>query len=311
MPCADLRQRGAALIMALLAMALVAGTAAAMIGDFGHSLEIVSGRHDQTQARILARGAVDWARNVLAEDDRTSTVDHALEPWNVKVPPTPVEEGEVSGELQDLSGLFNLNNLVSSGKVSTQNQSRMIRLLEILNIPAGRAQVLTSTLIDWLDNNQVAGTGDGAETTGTATDGSPIAPFDGPLVHIDELIHVPGFDAELVDRLRPYVTALPSPSDININQSPAEVLAVVVSGLDPDQARVLVAERERAWFKDVADFVARLPEGAEVDDISRIAVKSRYFLATGRARYGVAVARMDILLDRKQRWSDIIWQRIL
>ena len=92
-------QRGAAVILALLTVALVAGLAAASVGDLGVAMDQVTGRHDQAQARQLARGAVDWARNVLAEDARSSSVDHLGEAWATKVPPTPVEEGEVSGEL--------------------------------------------------------------------------------------------------------------------------------------------------------------------------------------------------------------------
>jgi general secretion pathway protein K len=39
-------------------------------------------------------------------------------------------------------------------------------------------------------------------------------------------------------------------------------------------------------------------------------VQSRFFLVTGRARRGVAMVRMEVLLDRNETWPDIVWQRI-
>ena len=46
-------------------------------------------------------------------------------------------------------------------------------------------------------------------------------------------------------------------------------------------------------------------------DPARIAITSRHFLATGRARYGVAMVRMEVLLDRSQNWPTIVWQKLL
>lgn len=305
------RARGAALLMAMLTMALVAGVAGMLLADFGHSLDSVAGRHDQAQARLLARAAVDWARNVLAEDERTTSVDHAREPWNVKVPPTPVEEGEVSGEIRDQSGLFNLNSLAPSGKRDPVAIASFARLLVQLGVAGSNATALAEGLSDWLDVDRVAWSGSGPENVPDGPDGTPAYPANGPLVQVDELARVPGFDAALRERLRPFVAALPAPSQVNVNIAPAEVLVAMLPRLRIDQAQVLAAERDRAWFKDLADFSARLPDGVSLDDSTRYAVTSRFFLATGRARFGVAVARMEILLDRKQRWSDILWQRIL
>ena len=132
-------QRGAAVILVLLTVALVAGLAAASVGDLGVAMDQVTGRHDQAQARQLARGAVDWARNVLAEDARSSSVDHLGEAWATKVPPTPVEEGEVSGELQELSGRLNLNNLVRADGSSGATRADIV---EVAQFQRGRRAIV-------------------------------------------------------------------------------------------------------------------------------------------------------------------------
>ena len=145
------RQRGAAVILALLTVALVAGLAAAAVGDLGVAMDQVTGRHDQAQARQLARGAVDWARNVLAEDARGSTVDHLGEAWAVQVPPTPVEEGELAGDIREQSGRINLNNLVQADGPDLGEMDQFLRLLAILGVGDSQALDLRAALLDWLD----------------------------------------------------------------------------------------------------------------------------------------------------------------
>ena len=130
---------------------------------------------------------------------------------------------------------------------------------------------------------------------------------------VAELAQIRGFSPALVARLTPFVAALPAGSRINVNTAPAEVLVAAAPGLGVDTARVLVAERGRAWFKDVADFEARLKSRSPDanPDISRLATTSRHFLVTGRARFGVAMVRMEVLLDRSQNWPTIVWQKLL
>jgi general secretion pathway protein K len=160
-------------ILALLTVALVAGLAAAAVGDLGVAMDQVTGRHDQAQARQLARGAVDWARNVLAEDARRSNVDHLGEAWAVKVPPTPVEEGEVSGELQDLSGRINLNKLVQIDGPTLQERDQFLRLLKLLGVETSEALDLTNALIDWLDRNDSPACPAAPNPPGTAPSSPP------------------------------------------------------------------------------------------------------------------------------------------
>lgn len=302
-------QRGAAVIVALLVMALVAGIAAAAVGDLGIALENANGRHDQMQARQFARAAVDWARNVLAHDARTTAVDHLGEPWAIKVPATPLDEGEVGGEIVDLSGRFNLNNLVRSGVVSVPDIRRFITLLQLLGVPEAEAAAMTDALVDWLDADDQVRSSESAESAWYAAQTPARRPANAPLAEIDELLQVRGFSPARVNRLRPFVAALPAGGSINVNTAPPEVLAAAIPGLGLDAARRLMAERETAWFKDVADFGARLPSLAKSPDLFLFATTSRYFLVVTRARYGVSTVRMEVLLDRNQKWPDILWLR--
>lgn len=304
-------ERGAAVITALLTVALVAGLASALLADYGAALESLAGRHDQAQARWLARGAVDWGRNVLSDDAARTNVDHLGEPWGIRVPPTPVEDGEVSGELRDQSGLFNLNNLAPGGTASAEQGEAFVRLAMATGIGAAEAAAMAAAITDWIDADGVSLASGADEASVFGAQGATQRPADAELAHVDELADIPGVSAQALERLRPYVTAVPAPSPVNANTASAEVLHATLPGLPLDAARVLVAERERAWFKDIPDLNARLPEGAGPVNPAQTGVRSLYILATGRARYGLSVVRMEVLLDRRQKWPTIVWQRIL
>jgi general secretion pathway protein K len=294
----------------MLTLALMAEIAAFVVADYGAAAELLVGRQDQNQSRWLARGAVDWARNVLAEDARTSTIDHLGEAWATHVAPTAVEDGEVSGEIVDYSGCFNLNSLVTNGRVDMLQVDAYKRLLGVLGLPPQQAAAFAAALVDWLDTNDVSEP-NGAETEWYLAQGKRYQAANGMLVDVDELRLVRGYSDDVMDRLRPFVAALPEATELNVNTASAEVLSASIVNLNIDNARVLVARRRTVPFADVATFVAQLPSTVLSPASARLGVGSRYFLVGGRAKYGQAVTRMQVLLDRKTTWPTIVWQKVL
>jgi len=142
-----LRQRGVAIVLALGVVALAAIAAAAMLASqsiWSRQAELTS---EHAQAQALVQAGIDWGRSLLSDDRRLSSVDHLGEPWNLRLPPVPVDNGELAGQIDDQQGLFNLNNLVSNGTVSPAHLAQFRRLLEILALP----DALAGNLVDWLD----------------------------------------------------------------------------------------------------------------------------------------------------------------
>ena len=124
-----------------------------------------------------------------------------------------------------------------------------------------------------------------------------------------ELALVRGFDQAARARLRPFVGALPRFTALNVNTASPEVLAAVVRELDLDAARALTAQRERAYFRNRADFLARLPPGAAAD-ANDVATGSDFFLASVRVSIGGAQARGSALLSREQPgWPAVVWRK--
>jgi len=264
-------------------------------------------RRDLAQSRILAVTGIDWARAVLAEDARTSNqYDHPSEPWGTKVPMLPAEGGEVGGEMADLQGKWNINNLLSGGKISSTELEVFKRLLNLVQL----SPELAIPVADWLDGPKEASPG-GAEDAYYLGLTPPYRSANRELDDVDNLLRVRGFDAAAVLRLRPYVSALPGYNKVNINTANAIVIAAELPGLSTSEASQIITNRDRIPFRDMTDFRNRLPtpQAVSSSDSDRLDTRSRYFAASVRARYGHADLSCTALLDRIDAWPKILWMK--
>lgn len=302
-----IRERGVAIVLAMGVVALAAIAAAAIMvsqGTWARQVELTT---DHIQARAVLLAGADWARAVLSDDRRVSTVDHLGEPWALRLPPMSVENGELVGQIEDQQGAFNLNNLVTNGQVSLAQLAHFRRLLAILRLP----DELADALVDWIDADGQPQPRDGAEDAYYLALDPPYVAANRPLIDVAELALVRGFDVNVRARLRPYVTALPSVTAVNVNTAPAEVIAAVIDGLDLGGAQLLVAQRDRAYFRSSDDFVRRLPLGAQ-PALGDISVSSDFFMASLRVTIGGAQARGKALLARRGLgWPDVLWRKYL
>lgn len=301
------RQQGVAIVLAISVVALAALVAAAILvsqSTWARQQELTA---EHVQARAVLQAGADWARAVLSDDRRVSNVDHLGEPWALRLPPMPVENGELVGQIEDQQGAFNVNNLVSNGKVNVAQLDHFRRLLATLGLP----DALAYTLVDWIDDDSEPQPQGGAEDTYYLALDPPYLSANRPLIDVAELALVSGFDVNVRARLHPYVTALPGFTAVNVNTASPEVLAAVVDGLDLGVAQALVAQRDRAYYRDRDDFSKRLPRGAAAaaEDIS---VSSGYFMATLRVTIGGAQASGKALLARPGTgWPVVLWRKYL
>ena len=115
---------GAALVLAMLLAALASSIVAGLLWHQQLWLRQYDFQHDQSQAQSLARSGIDWARLILQEDARSSSIDHFGEQWAIRLPATPLENGEIGGEITDQQGLFDVNALVREGTAQTEALAR-------------------------------------------------------------------------------------------------------------------------------------------------------------------------------------------
>ncbi|MEP6701837.1 MAG: type II secretion system minor pseudopilin GspK [Betaproteobacteria bacterium] len=302
------RHRGAALVLAMLLAAIASSIVAGLLWQQQLWLRQYDYQRDAAQAQSLARSGIDWARLILQEDARRTSLDHFGEQWAIKLPLTPLDNGEVGGELTDQQGLFNVNTLVANGIVQPDALARYRRLLAILELPAS----LAAALADWLDADAMPLPDGGAEDEYYMALDPPRRAANRPLVTIDELGLVAGYTPDVLARLHAFITALPQSAGvaINVNTAPPEVLAATLENLSLPDANRLAASRLGKPFQSVADFRSRLPSGITVNELV-LRVSSDGFIIRVEVRQGeVRASALALIVRKGSEWPRVVWQMI-
>ena len=304
-------QRGAALLAAMITVTLVATLAAAALWRQWRGVEVEAAERARVQSAWLLTGALDWSRLILSgdysEDERKrQMVDHLGEPWAVPLAEarlsTFLAAGEsssdtdrdafLSGAVTDLQSRLNVMNLaVGDANGRQEAYLRFQRLFELLNLRNAELALLRDNLQRAADAMKAA-----------APDGN-----DAPLLprRFDQLAWL-GLSPESLQVLRPYLTVLPlegsAATKVNVNTAPAPVL-VAALGLNPADAQRLVGERERDFFKDLAD--ARLQRA----DTAWAGVNSSFFEVRGRLRLDdVALEEVSVVRRTGRNRVSTLWR---
>lgn len=281
-------QRGVALITAVLIVAL-ATILAVDVGFKGYlDQRRVANAFALDQSFEIALGGEAWASDSLRRDKLQSPKqDDFTEEWATPIPPIPLEDvgGEFEGQLEDLQGRFNLNNLVvfdNSGvsKVDPAAVKRLERLLEILELETKWANIIA----DWIDSDGDPGFPDGAEDTVYTGFTPPYRTANMPITRTTELLALPEFGLERYRKLAPFITALPAGTTINVCTASPELLDALVEGTRQfTQARESTKEsRQQRCFPNKQEFEQPLSaeQKQELVEGKVIDQTSDYFLAT-------------------------------
>jgi general secretion pathway protein K len=291
-------QRGTALLLALIILALVATLAAAMVSRQQRALAVEAAERARSQSAWVLAGALDWARLILREDAREGTVDDLGEPWAVPLAearlstflaadrdnnaPDPGEdagpEAFLSGAVRDLQGRFNLQNVVGeeTGEPDPRQIAALRRLCQALGLPDDVALRLAGGLVAALREDD------------------PEAPL---LPTRFAQLRWFGVDEAALARLEPHLTLLPQPTPVNINTASREVLAAVVPGLDLGGAERIVQRRARNPYKTPQELAAELGPALN-DALDTLSTGSRYFEVVGRLRLDGRVFEERSIVER-------------
>jgi general secretion pathway protein K len=303
------RSRGAAVVMAMLLAALAATIAATLLWQQQRWIGEHQHRRDQVQAQALAMAGVQWTRQILFDNAPAGSIVHLGQPWALRLPAMPIENGSIGGYIVDAQSRININNLSTTSTAATSTRAALQRLVAALALPPN----LVNAVTDWVDADDKASDPGGAEDAWYLAQPIPTLAANAPVIRIGELLLVRDVGPASMARARPFVAALDAPTAVNVNTAPAEVLAATVGGLDPAAAALLVASRAKTPFTSVADFKTRLPRPDLVTDETSLDVRSDWFEVSIEAQQGDTLARARALLKRSStpgEWPVVIWQTV-
>lgn len=213
------------------------------------TVDAILSRNRDAMARTeaLARGGVELAKALLIEDRASEALsadglrtDSTLDRWAhagdaVITTPGGAElrlHIEDTGARLDLNSVFQLDD---AGALDDRAEPFLIAFLEkmIEELPLDvRAlydpRELAENLVDYVDPDDTR-IGGGLEDDYYQQQSPPYRAANGPLLSVDQLGLVEGFDADLVEIIRPYVTVYPyvGGGGVNPNTAPPHVLALI------------------------------------------------------------------------------------
>jgi general secretion pathway protein K len=286
-----MRQRGVALIMAVVMVALATILAVRLAKEGALDQRRTAAALVLEQSRQYAIGAEAWAGQILRADSDEGGTDDFSEAWAQPVPPLPIEGGSLSGQLEDMQGRFNLNSLVKAdGTADPDAIERFERLLERLGIERKWARLLA----DWLDADTVPDFQVGAEDGVYLAQQPQYRAANGAITTTSELFALPGFSVQEYRRLEPHVAALPvDVRQVNLCTATGPVLeSLAADGLNFGDPEVLKKNRRNGCFPTLEDLRSTLPD----EDFRRIeplvSDKSNWF----RLRTVVSIGTMEVTL---------------
>jgi general secretion pathway protein K len=303
------RERGVAAITAILIVAVAASAATLMLAQQSAMVDQATLISSRAQADQYARAGLDWARGVLMESRKASpSMDALNQGWAQPIAGLPVDRAVVAGVIIDEQGKFNLNNLVVGSAASGPDVQAFRQLLGSL----GLAQELADAVVDWLDaDSDLFGPG-GAEDAYYLSLPKPYRTANAPMMQVEELYQVRGFDAATVKKLRPFVTALPTSQGatrINMNTAPAEVLLAYLPRREA-QVKQLVRDRAARPLRDENAIKTWGANTLTADELSHLGVASNFFYVRVQVAQDDVELSADALVARATNASvNTLWLR--
>ncbi len=310
------RQTGVALLSAVILIFAVSLILSNIFYRHQIDLSQASRLLHNDQALLIAISGEGWATELLFEDIRDNNIDHYGEIWAQALPLLPVEGGTLTGCLSDLQGAFNINSFKYYDNSPIQGElddfekigfaKVWLNLLELLSIPVNPGRVYA--IKDWIDADDSAGSW-GAEQSDYEGLENSVVVYNDLFVSSSELSAVMGYTIEEVNKLMPWLSALPFQTPININTASVEILNSLSGNYGPAFIEAVLSGRP---FSNVNDFYNQINEYLALWDpikpgVGRanliwpqhlISVNSDFFKLYLEAEIGEAKMELTSLLHR-------------
>lgn len=314
-------QSGIALLAALIFMLATVLTMGNIF--YSHQIEVTrltKSLHGD-QALLLALSAENWARQLLSSEQDDRNIDSLEENWSIAVPVLPVEGGFLRGCLQDLQSRVNLSSFSTYGAeklaAEMQNESNglarlWLNLLRLNELTYNEASV--ATIIDWVDRDATTISEWGAEQNTYDANRTGVMVANSVLTDVEELAVMRGYGPVSVGLLRPWLSALPRATTINLNTAPEQILLAMGGEYPQVFASYVMSERP---FYSLETFYEGLSESVdmEMEQVQSywgedlVGITSDYFRLQVQVDLGESQLEVDSILGRFDRNEPVVISR--
>jgi general secretion pathway protein K len=266
-------QQGVVLLVVLFFALLLTSSIATFTRRAIIDASVARNRDAAARAEALARSGIRLGKSVLVmdqiqEETTQQAIDSHKDAWS------QLSEVEIPGgagatltiQIEDSGMLLNLNSIfdyAEGGAAYAETEPFLDaffeKVIDEMKIPPGEKELykipeLRDALMDWVDADSVRLNG-GMEDTHYQLRQPPYRAANGPLMSVDDLFLIEGFDRQLVEALQPYITVEPfvGVGGVNLNTAPAHVLSLIYSndGIDDrlaseDQVKQILEIRQKA-----------------------------------------------------------------
>lgn len=281
------QQRGMAVIVAMLVVAIVAVIAAGLVLRQASALRSLRGEQLRAQVAMAVDAAMERAAVQLRADAAEQLTTVSVGRWARPIllqSPLPVQL-----QLHDAQALFNLRNLVRDGRMDPHEQAVFGRLCAGQGLGEAECERVRRYVVA-----RISGAGSGP-------------------VPLQDIIAqaLPDSDPQRVQALQRVTVLLPTRTVLNTNTSEAGVLAAALPWTPPSRLQALLAERQQGrWFVNAGDIAFRLQLTQAQTQAMRVGIHSEWFLATGQVQADDVRVDFQALVWREHRDNGVRIQRM-
>ncbi len=295
-----MRTKGIALISVLIMLAIITPIIYQIVIKQQLNTKITYAFKSGGNAIMDALAVEMWARNILLEDEKTSSYDSYTEAWHQELPTTFSDVSVLSGKISDLSSKLNLNNIWYAE--DDDFVKILLKLFTNLGVDEFSATSITNALQDWMDGDDEARAIGGAEDSYYMLSEKPYRSANNIMVSVSELKLLRGMTDEIYEKISSYVAVLPVKTKININTAPLEVLRAIFPEKSWSFFQEGSAGGNATQFKSMDEFITKYNESSDVaisdSTLTYISVTSNFFILEAKSSLGDAEIKMNSILQR-------------
>ena len=249
------RQKGAALIMALLLVAIVSAIATGLFYRQRILVQSATAQSFSTQAYADANYAVFWAQKRLQQRYQANKKQQQLAIiWPLQLTKTVLRSGnQITATLTPANGLFNINNLAQGVSAYLTTFAQLIQQVDA-NIDSNTAKNIALSTQQFMLPPQKGN----VQVDPYQKAVPPYRASQHMMSSASEVRLVSGMTKTLYLALRPYLIALPNKNvPINVNAAPKMIMAALLN--NQSAAQDVISERNQQQGFSSTDKFLSLP----------------------------------------------------